>query len=270
MPSLSSRQAEPIKMLLLGDSGVGKTGALASLAKAGYSLKIADFDNGLDILYSALSSDEKALARVEFSTFTEKMKNAGGVAVIDGLPRAWSSAMNQIWKWLETADQSQVFVLDSLTFAANAAMNQVLALNNRLGKKPYQSDWGEAQKLLEDLLAILYSSSVKCHVIVCTHVKYYDVQIPTGERDKDGEEIMKVVDTKGLPMAIGQALSPKIPRYFNHCLIVGRLGDQRFISTKPIGVVEAKSASISAPARLPLPTGLAQYFALFHKPPVSA
>jgi hypothetical protein len=32
------------KILLLGDSGSGKTGSLVSLALAGYSIKIIDFD----------------------------------------------------------------------------------------------------------------------------------------------------------------------------------------------------------------------------------
>jgi hypothetical protein len=42
------------KLLNLGDAGSGKTGALASLAKAGQRLIILDFDNGLDILIGLL------------------------------------------------------------------------------------------------------------------------------------------------------------------------------------------------------------------------
>ena len=38
------------KLLLVGDSGSGKTASLATLANAGYKLRILDFDNGLDIL----------------------------------------------------------------------------------------------------------------------------------------------------------------------------------------------------------------------------
>ena len=35
------------KCILLGDSGTGKTGALASLVKAGYKLRVLDLDNKL-------------------------------------------------------------------------------------------------------------------------------------------------------------------------------------------------------------------------------
>ncbi len=45
----SSLPSKPIKLALLGNSGDGKTGALASLANAGYRLAVFDFDGGLDI-----------------------------------------------------------------------------------------------------------------------------------------------------------------------------------------------------------------------------
>ena len=37
------------KLLLVGDSGSGKTASLATLANAGYKLRILDYDNGLDL-----------------------------------------------------------------------------------------------------------------------------------------------------------------------------------------------------------------------------
>jgi len=51
MPKLGDHQSKSTtKMLFVGDSGAGKTGALASLAAAGYHLHIMDLDNGLDVL----------------------------------------------------------------------------------------------------------------------------------------------------------------------------------------------------------------------------
>ena len=44
------RASEVTKLLLVGDSGSGKTSSLASLANAGYNLRILDFDDGLAIL----------------------------------------------------------------------------------------------------------------------------------------------------------------------------------------------------------------------------
>ena len=51
MPSLANHQSNQFtKLLLIGDAKSGKTGSLVSLVKAGYKLRILDFDNLLDIL----------------------------------------------------------------------------------------------------------------------------------------------------------------------------------------------------------------------------
>ena len=62
MPALSDHQSsQTTKMLFIGDSGSGKTGALASLAAAGYNLRILDVDNGVDILANLLRDPQVAL-----------------------------------------------------------------------------------------------------------------------------------------------------------------------------------------------------------------
>lgn len=71
MPTLENYKAEkPIKMLVMGDTGTGKTGALASLANAGYKLHILDYDNGLDILSTKVKPE--FLKNIEYETLTEK------------------------------------------------------------------------------------------------------------------------------------------------------------------------------------------------------
>jgi len=82
MPTLASvvDEDKAVKMLVVGESGTGKTGALASLAKAGYNLKIADFENGLDPLIAELRDDPDALARVSFMQFFDKIKKGRVVA----------------------------------------------------------------------------------------------------------------------------------------------------------------------------------------------
>ncbi len=51
MPTLDQHQsAEVVKVLVIADSGAGKSGLIGSLANAGYRCFIADMDNGLDVL----------------------------------------------------------------------------------------------------------------------------------------------------------------------------------------------------------------------------
>ena len=64
MPPIGSHQStNSTKLMLLGESGAGKSGALASLVTAGYKLRILDFDNGLDTLKNYLTDPTSAYAK---------------------------------------------------------------------------------------------------------------------------------------------------------------------------------------------------------------
>ena len=83
-----------------------------------------------------------------------------------------------------------------------------------------------AQELLEGLLQLLYDDNVKCNVVVNAHVVYIG--------EDNGPQ-------KGYPASLGKALSPKIGRYFNSCLLVQSSGvgasSKRLIHTQPQGFI---------------------------------
>ena len=60
------KSSDYTKLLLVGDSGSGKTSSLAALANAGYNLRILDYDDGLSILPEFLNKD--AVKRVSYVT----------------------------------------------------------------------------------------------------------------------------------------------------------------------------------------------------------
>lgn len=264
MPSLSSHHAQTIiKGLILGESGSGKTGALASLAEAGYSLRILDFDNGLDILYHQLKSSPEALSRVGYFTLTDTFSQIGGKPVPKKV-RAFGTAMRKLDKWKEEGEEGpgegsieswgsdRILVIDSLSFMARAALRVVLQINGRLGEKPWQSDWGDAQAMLEGLLGLLYSDDVGCHVLVLTHIDYRERQT------SDEAEAMR-----GLPMSIGKALGPTIPRYFNLMVQAKTKGTgtsaRRIINTKSESFLELKAPG-PVKQSYPIETGLRDLF----------
>lgn len=261
MPSLASHQsARFTKMLLIGDSGAGKTGALASLAQAGYDLRIIDMDNGLDVLKNLLESGrygKEALARVHFRTISDPMKNVNG-KLIPRSAKAWETALKTIEAWkfegedfgpaAEWGDRV-VLVIDSLTMLSTAAMNFVLMMNARLGSQPQLQDWYAGQQLVEGLLQELYDEGMRCNVILTSHVTFLG---------PDGQE-------RGYPNTLGKALPPKVGRYFNSTLMVQSSGSgenvKRRIWTSTRGAVELKN---TAPGKVkgeyPLESGLAEYF----------
>ena len=92
MPTLENYKAEkPIKMLVMGDTGTGKTGALASLANTGYKLHILDYDNGLDILSTKVKPE--FLKNIEYETLTEKKVARGGQVLIQGTPKSFAKGL---------------------------------------------------------------------------------------------------------------------------------------------------------------------------------
>ncbi len=267
MPRLSNHQSKgTTKLLFIGDSGAGKTGALASLAAEGYKLHIMDLDNGLDVLKNLLTDhssqyvkqNPKAADNVDFITITDQMKNING-RLVPKTATAWTRAVKLIMDWqdgeiklgpITTWGQQDILVIDSLTMLSTAALNFILSMNGRLGQRPHQSDWGDGQQLVEGMLQGLYDDGVQCNVIVCCHITFL------GE---DGGPL------RGYPNTLGKALPPKVGRYFNTALMARTVGQgtmqKRKILTNTSGIVELKN---TAPMRvLPeydLSTGLAEYF----------
>ena len=265
MPVLGSNLDQlPIKMLVIANSGFGKTGSLASLAAAGFKLHIADYDNGTEILLGYL--DKQYWPNVEVETFTDKFKILGDKAMPLSAA-AWQQGLAKMNKWIDTFNAAEkptehILVIDSLTLLAQAAFRHILALNRRLGTRPFQADWGEAQRLLEDLLAMLYAKDVKCHVIIMSHITYFGGPDPYADENEQ-KTAQDVKPIQGLPTTIGKALSPNVPRYFNNMLVGKVVGEgpnaQRLLYTVPTDLVPAK-ASAKLKSFYPIATGLADIF----------
>lgn len=264
MPALSTHQSSTTtKMLLIGDSGSGKTGALASLAAAGYNLRIADLDNGLDVLRNILVDPRSpygsgAVERVTYQTLTDPMRNINGQLV----PRqatVWQRFVKLLENWktesedlgpVSTWTPQDILVIDSLTFASNAAMSFICSMNGRLGQQPHQSDWYAAQTRIESLLQMLYDDGIKCNVIINSHIAYIG--------EENGPQ-------HGYPASLGRALSPRIGRYFNSVLMTRTTGSgtavKRKLLTNSTNLVELKNTSpLRVKAEYDLATGLADYF----------
>lgn len=262
MPSLSAHQSnEFTKLLIEGDSGSGKTGALASLVAAGYKLRILDMDNGLDPLKTFVLKDcPDKIDNIEFCTLRDTYTmNASGATVTK--PKAFTEAVKLLdkWKYADTDLGSPsdwgpdvILVVDSLTFLSDAAFDWAKGLNPT-AKDPRQW-YGAAQEAIEGVLALLTSPNVKTNVIVISHVKYVDN--PDGTR-------------KGYPTSVGSALSPVIPRYFNSVALCQTSGaGKRTIQTTATAMIDLKNPKPFEMAKsYPIETGLADFFAVLRPAP---
>lgn len=267
MPSLVDHQSNQFtKLLIEGDSKAGKTGALASLVKAGYHLRILDFDNGLDVLKQFILRDcPKNLPNVEYRTLRDERISSPTGPIIKGTPKAFISAIKMLDKWkYDDVDfgvpgewgPECILVLDSLTFLSDAAFDfrEPLAAKSRDGKFDIRAVYKDAQDAIENVLALLTSESFRTNVIVISHVKY--VENPDGTK-------------KGYPVSVGSALSPTIPRYFNSVVrFVTSAGGKRQIETVSSAMFDlANPKPFDMPKYLAIEDGLAEFFAALRPTP---
>jgi len=261
MPSLADHQSnEFTKLLLTGDSGSGKSGALASLVKAGYKLRILDMDNGLDPLKTYILKEcPQFINNVEYRTLRDNYKTTAAGPKVDK-PRAFVEAMKMLDQWkYDDIDlgapkdwgPDYILALDSLSFFSDAAFDWAEGMNP--GAKDPRQWFYSAQQAVESALALLTSGSFKTNVIVTAHVRY-----TLGD---DGRN-------KGYPNAIGSALGPTIPRYFNHWMQCESKSGKRTIRTVATNMFDLKNTKpFEMKESYDLGNGLAEVFAVLRDPP---
>jgi hypothetical protein len=251
MPTLDQHQSGRFsKLIYIGDSSTGKTGSLVSLLAAGYKLRVADLDNGLDsLVHFAKEQCPDKLGNVEFETIRDKYVASNAGPVIRGQPKAFTETLALMTRWSTDFDDSNmIFVLDSGSAFGKAAFEWAKFMNPT-AKDPRQW-YFTAQKAVEDTIAMLTSEGFRMNVIFISHINY--------------KEVSEGV-TKGHVNAIGSALGPIIPRYFNTLVLAETSGSgknvKRKIKTVPTGVIDLKTPNPRIEVELPLETGMATLFA---------
>lgn len=264
MPSLDNHQSNSVtKVLLIGDAKSGKTGSLVSLVKAGYKLRILDYDNLLDILkYMILDRCPEMISNVEFRTLRDHRKAGPLGVVIDGQPKAFleGTKMLSSWKYkdgetvIDLGDPAKwgpdcVLVIDSLSRLCDAAYDfaETLTPKGAGGVADGRAIYGTAQDLVEAMLADITNANYNTNLIMIAHGQYMD--LPDG-----GKKIF--------PQGVGQKLSPKIPQYFPTYIRYRNQGGKRTIQTVSDALIDlANTRPMIVNKEYPIETGLAEIFA---------
>lgn len=287
--SATPEKNPPIKLMLLGYSGTGKTTAYASLSvdklvdnKPAYKLFILDFDTKAEEMIraalSALLKDKKisqsqhdeALSRCDVCVCKE---NTGIVPVaaakgtvdkigVVGQATAWTTAVKQLKTWSSSLDDQSILIVDSLTYAAKAAANWSMGANNKLNRELTWQDYQGPQQLIENLITIC--ADCNSNAIITGHQNPVELYKNTGRLDDKGNAVEELMDTVVVPTSIGKAGSIKLPARFNHLLVVSDgISKDRRIWTKPAAGVTTKTPFFArCKEHYTISTGLAEYFAL--------
>lgn len=298
MTPIDLLSGEGKKLLLVGDSGAGKTGAKAALIAVGYKLFGIDVDKGSDILEGLLRSDKYPYkAYMEKNSITPfysyvpfdipiglvEISMPKGKVIIPGPTSAdaFNQIYNQLQNWKSAEGQSHgnistwkpdcVLDIDTISTLGLMAKTYSQVLNNHPGAlaDDFGRDSGAAQELTSSLIKILVSSSVKCNVIVTAHVTRVDTtaHIPVSPVQRLQEK--KSVDARGYPFVVSRAFSTQVGKYFNNQFIAREEYGKRTISTVPIDNISAKSAVVDLESSYPITTGLLELFCAlrFQSPP---
>jgi hypothetical protein len=248
-----------IKALIVGHPGAGKTGALTSLVKAGYKLRILDFDNLLSTLVSfVLKECPQNAKNVAYQTFTDLFMagQVDGKLRTAGAPKAYAEAMKVLNNWPglgvpATWDADTFVVIDSLTSMSKAAHRWADALNpvGKSGQKDDRAAYFSAQNMIMDTLDLLNGVTFLPNVLVLAHIKY---------------DVDQLNVTRGFPRTVGSALNDIVGANFNSVLMIetkqSTTGLTRVIRTQTTGIVDLKNPlPFVLPAELPISTGLADF-----------
>lgn len=261
---------KPIKMIVEGESGTGKTGALASLISAGYNVRVMDFDNGMDALLDLLTGSlykPESRSHLDYVTLTEPMRILNG-KIVPAKASVWSRTISLLDHWkhdnvdlgkISTWTDKDVLVLDTLSTLGTAAKNYHLALNGKLLADATQNEnlrnIGGAQNYLDSLMQLLFDESIKCNIIVNTHIVWAKED---GRNPEQGEQNVVLY---AFPAAIGKSFSAKVSKYFNTVLVTKKVGPVLKIYTKDQPNISTKTAAPTKTKReYPIQTGLADFF----------
>lgn len=213
MPLLEDLQEDKlVRAVLVADSGAGKTGSLGALANAGYTLVIADFDGGTQILRDPQITTAEARKRIYVERFEDKKKHVGGKLVTDGMPTAYQRFLMKTENWpglgpLSKLDEKYVLVIDSGTFLGDCIFRQVLYTAGKLAEVEqmdryrHPRDYGFAADYMEMLFDNIKSSAYKCHIILTFHLRMIggekmDLDSTPEERKKKEKEKQAATDNK--------------------------------------------------------------------------
>lgn len=250
MPALEEHpSATSVKIVVAADSGAGKTGGLATLADAGYRLFILDFDNGVSTLRGYLKTPE-GKKNVFYIPLADSFKLAGkvvGVAKADAFNKAmlalgngtdeWGISMPKLADW----GPKDILIVDTYSSMGRAALAMVMQLDGKGMGKPELQHYGQAMDNLERFLGMITSESVKCSVILNTHMQPLEGS------------------TKIYPEALGSKLGPKVGRYFDNMITISTAGGRKQYCTQQDGMFACKTA-VAMDAKYPLETGLLAIF----------
>jgi hypothetical protein len=268
MSSLAEFNSGAIKCLNVGKPGAGKTGAMISIliADPEARLFVCNFDRGnFGTLAGVARFDPKTGAardpalvdrlltkQIFYHNFQDKIDMVNGIIMVTGTPTAFTGVGKKLRDWgppfepgkgINECGPKDWLMFDSISAMGDAAMRYSLSQSGRLGKRPEQSDWGDAINRLSMFLEMFNDPELPFNIMATTHVRF------VGDMETQGAD-GKAKEVDMVPNALGQKLPQEIGRYFNNIIETRVVGDgpgsRRLIHTRSPGGLVLRSSNPGA------------------------
>jgi hypothetical protein len=272
--------AMPVRLLLLGYPGAGKTGSLASLVNAGFKLRIIDFDGNPESLLQY--SKPEMLKNVDIISFEDPLVDNQSFVGVKGAPKAFANSFKVLSSWkYSDADGTEVdlgpssewgtdtiVVLDGLTGQGKAAFRRAQFLTNKTPANTTQATWGLAIQDQENFIERLTSTTNKHHVIVISHLKMVGPKQIAQNENETNKELKEreadIIPTRLWPSALGWGLPQNIAGHFPVTVLVGTqtkgTAVKRTFSVQPRTDMDLKFPGVKIPADLSVENGMVELF----------
>jgi hypothetical protein len=272
----------PLRTMLVGFPGAGKTGSLSSLVDMGYKIRFIDYDGNADPLFEYVKDKDK-LANVDIVYLEDKMRIGGSFIEPAGIPDAFVKGVKLLDQWKYTdVDGTEVdlgaskdwgcdtiVVLDSLTKMGDASYRRAMKMLNKTPTNMTQQGWGLAMAEQAAFIEKLTSAHNRFHVIVLAHLKMIAPK-DVNSQDHDVTKALKekaadLIPTRYYPSALGYQLPQAIGGEFPMLLEVkAKYGPgtkvSNIIRAVPRDELDVKLPSSKLPKELDISDGLAQIF----------
>ena len=238
------------KIILMGDSGTGKTHSIRTLLDAGITPFIIFTEPGMETIGDILDKVHYTYippAQIGWEglktigSMVNQLDLEGLAKMKDGNRRKYQEMLQVIESCNNFVDQNGESFGDVMTWGTDRALviDSLSGLNDMasqltVGGKPIksQSDWQIAQNMLKALIDKL-TTGCKCTFVLMTHI--------SREQDELTGGTTLMVNT------LGKKLAPEVPKYFSDAIQAIRSGDKFSWSTAGSNIaVKARNVKIAA------------------------
>ena len=273
---------DQFRLLYMGAPKSGKTGSLAALANAGWTIRYIDFDANVSPLLNFTDTPNRKNIQIVrcIDNYTtrrvpgKKDNTFDEVYVYKEKPAAWTTMNDNIFKqWVvdgsnpaEWDPTKNVIVIDSLSTLSQARLRLSQYTAGREGGKRAYTDFGAAQQHIEDLLHSM-KGTIMCPVIIVAHIDVIGPDLHTDDVESDElKEALLRHKLKGAektpwaigPVTVGKALLRNLAMHFSGVVLAESsktFGRQIHLAPRDglgLGVPIPKM-----PKELPIETGMA-------------